>query len=87
MAKFKKGVSGNPSGRRKGSQNVITRELRDKLKQLIDAELENLPQLLDDLEPKDRVELLIKLLRFTIPIPRPINATAGEPLDMEEFQF
>ena len=87
MAKFKKGQSGNPAGRRKGSQNVITRELRDKLKQLIDSELENLPNLLSELEPDKRADLLIKLLRFTIPIPRPIESTVGEPFDMAEMNF
>ena len=83
MAKFTTGESGNPNGRPKGAVNVVTKQLRFKLKNLIDAELENLPGLLDGLEPKDRVELLVKLMAYAMPKVQPICSSANEPLDFE----
>lgn len=62
MSQFKPGQSGNPGGRPPGSQNKLTKHLRASLKNIIDGEIQNLPALLEKLEPKDRVELTIKLM-------------------------
>ena len=54
-------------GRIAGTPNKITKELRKTLKGIIANELERLPQTLDELPGKERLELLIKLLPFCMP--------------------
>lgn len=66
MAKFKPGQSGNKKGRPPGPSEV-TAETRKVFKAIISDELDGLPDILNKLEPKERVELIIKLLPFAIP--------------------
>jgi len=64
MAKFKPGQSGNPKGR---PPSEVTAELRKVFKAIISDELERLPEILNKLDDKERVELVIKLLPFCLP--------------------
>ena len=82
MARFKQGQSGNPAGRPKGDKNAVTKELRAKLKNLIDYELENLPDLLTDMEPKERLDMIIRLMPYAMPKVESVCASAYEPLDL-----
>ena len=83
MGKFKAGKSGNPAGRPAGSKNVLTKTLRSKLKTLIDSELDQLPALLDGLPPEKRLDIIIKLIAYTLPRVNPVSSKAGESLDMD----
>ena len=65
----KKGQTNNPNGRPKGKPNKATKELREALKAIVDKEFKGLPKLLQQLEPKDRTQALIKLLSFILPKP------------------
>ena len=87
MAKFKTGQSGNPNGRPKGSKNAVTRQLREKLKNLIDSELENLPDLLAEMEPQARLDLIVKLLPYALPKVQSISSSAHEPFEMAGVDF
>lgn len=90
MAKFKPGESGNPKGRPAGSVNVVTKDLRNKLKAVIDIELENLPDLLSKLEPRDRIDLLVKLLKYTLPTCTTMSPSYGEPtkpMNLDDFDM
>jgi len=78
---FVKGQSGNPKGKPKGTTSKITKQLRDALKALISDELEQLPTLLSSLEPKERLEMLVKLLPYVVPKVDNVKATAGEEID------
>ena len=51
-------------GRQKGTPNKLTKELRTLLKDIMYDELEELQEVLGALNPKDRVELLIKLMPY-----------------------
>lgn len=53
-------------GRTAGTPNKVSGELRKTLKQIIAAELDTLPATLDGLPPRERLELLIKLLPFCL---------------------
>lgn len=64
---LKKGQTGNKNGRPKGIPNKVTASLREKLKVVLEAELENLPGLLDDLEPDKRLRVFIDLLQYALP--------------------
>jgi hypothetical protein len=54
-------------GRVAGTPNRITIELRKTLKTVVASELESLPGTLAELPPKERLELLVKLLPFCMP--------------------
>ena len=49
-------------GRKKGTPNRITKELREDLKSLVFTEIDNLPNLLNTLEPEKKIEVLFKLM-------------------------
>ena len=68
-------------GRQKGTPNRMTKELRLILKDLLYTEIEALQDRLDALEPKERVELLIKLMPYVLPKTTAVSHTINEPLD------
>jgi hypothetical protein len=68
-------------GRQKGTPNRMTKELRSILKNLVYQEIEIIQDHLDQLSPKERVELLIKLMPFVLPKTTSISHTTNEPLD------
>lgn len=72
-------------GRTKGTPNKITSELRDSLKQIIDGELISLSNRLEQLEPKERIELLIKLLPYILPKVQTVSHREDEPLQWTKF--
>lgn len=72
-------------GRMAGTPNKLTRELRDKLKVLVESELEALPDLLIDLSPKERIEVLVKLAPYVLPKVAEVKAGFGEPIDFGAF--
>ena len=54
-------------GRQQGSTNLLTSTAKEILFSVIDNEIANLPELLKELEPKDRALLLSKLLPYRYP--------------------
>ncbi len=70
-------------GRQAGTPNRLTKELRTILKNILYQELEGLPARFNKLEPKDRLELLIKLLPYTIPKIQDVDYEADEPTNWD----
>ena len=68
-------------GRQKGTPNKLTKELRSILKEVVYNELENIEERLDQLEPKQRLELVVKLMPFVFPKMESASHTINEPLD------
>ena len=68
-------------GRQKGTPNRMTKELRSLLKEIIFEELGDIQEKLDLLEPKERLEILVKLIPFVLPKVNSISHTINEPLD------
>lgn len=56
-----------------------TKQLRSVLKNCIHDEFENLPELLKELKPKERAELLVKLLPYALPKNKTVLSSYGEP--------
>ena len=70
-------------GRQKGTPNKLTKELRSVLKDILYQELEQIQVHLDSLKPKERIELLIKLMPYALPKVTSISHTSNEPLDWD----
>lgn len=64
---IKKGVALNPKGRPKGSKNKLTFETRRLIQSFVSKELETIGERIDLLEPKERLDVLIKLLPYIVP--------------------
>ena len=68
-------------GRKKGTPNRLTRELRTILKDVLYQEMEQLEERLNDLDPEDRMQIILKLMPYVFPKVIDVQSTKGEPLD------
>jgi hypothetical protein len=68
-------------GRQKGTPNRMTKELRSVLKDILFEELEEVQERFKLLEPKERIELLIKLMPYALPKVTSISHITNDPLD------
>jgi hypothetical protein len=64
---FKKGISGNYSGRPNGSQNQSTKKIRDAIIHFLQENFEVIIDDFDNLTPKDRIRLYCDLLQYGLP--------------------
>lgn len=78
---FAKGNAGRP----KGAVNKLTKELRAELKDLVFDEIANLREHLNKLPLAYRAEILLKLVPYVIPKPKPVEAQEGEPWQPDEW--
>lgn len=67
-------------GRQKGTPNALTTAAKEILQQVIDQEIANLPALLESLEPKDRAQLLVKLLPYKYARVEPETFSQAQPV-------
>ena len=61
-------------------EQVLTRTLRETLKEAMQKEIESLPEMLDALTPTERIAAICKLMPFIFPKVETITATDGEPM-------
>lgn len=68
---FKKRQSGNPTGRKKGTPNKTTGELRAMVQEVLNANFSKtkIAKDLNQLSPKSRLRMFFKLLEYTLPKP------------------
>lgn len=72
----------NFGGRPAGSQNKVTKEMRDSLKLIFDNELSLLKDNLETLEPKDRISFLVSILPYML-CKIPTETIVRQPLMFE----
>lgn len=77
---IKKGVVLNPKGRPKGSLNRTTSELKEAIKTILDTELEKVQEHLEQLEPKERLDFMTKLLPYVMPKQSEITGEVKTPI-------
>ena len=65
-------------GRTKGTPNKDTRELRERISDLIDMHFDKLSDDLLSLQPKERIEAMTKLLEYSLPKLQRVEVDAGD---------
>lgn len=68
-------------GRKKGTPNRLTKEVRSVLKDLVFEEISHVKSHLKKLDSRDRIELLIKLLPYVCPKVEKVSHNLDEPID------
>lgn len=73
-------------GRKVGTPNKVTNDLREKFSLLLEDNIDKLQSDLDLLEPKDRIKVLIEVSKFVIPTLKATdtNMKIEQPLFPEE---
>lgn len=64
---FQPGRSGNPNGKPKGAENKVTKEIRGKIALILNNNIDKVQTDLDKLEPKDRLNILLQLVKYVTP--------------------
>jgi hypothetical protein len=63
----------------KTKEQVLTMDLRETLKSIMQSEIEKLPTYLETLEPKEKMNIICKLMPFVFPKVETIHPKEGEP--------
>lgn len=58
---------------------TLTSDLRKTLKAMMQKEIEKLPEYLETIEPKERLNILCKLIPFVLPKVEAVSPDSGEP--------
>lgn len=68
----------------KTKELVFTKSLRETLKNIMQKEIEKLPKTLEALEPKERLNVVCRLMPFVFPKVDSVSATTGEPFQYDD---
>lgn len=64
-------------------EQKTTKEIRTVLKDVINKELLNIETLFEGLPPKERLEIIVKLIPYVLPKIDNVNHSFGEPTSWE----
>jgi len=64
-------------------EKILTNDLRDVLKEVIQKELKQLSEQLKALEPKERLNVVCKLMPYVFPKVETVNLKEGEPFSFD----
>ena len=89
---FKKGQSGNPSGRKKGSKNKTTEQIREAFQALIESSLPDIQKWLQQVaadNPKEALKIVEAYSDFILPKLQRTELSGGgdKPLTKVVFDF
>lgn len=69
----------------KTKEQVLTMGLRETLKTIMQKEIEKLPETLEALDPKERLNVVCKLMPYVFPKVETVHSKEGEPLQFESW--
>ena len=69
----------------KTKEQVLTNNLRETLKTIMQKEIEKLPETLKTLDTKERLNVVCKLMPYVFPKVETVHPTEGEPLQFENW--
>lgn len=69
----------------KTKEQVLTNNLRETLKTIMQKEIEKLPETLKTLDTKERLNVVCKLMPYVFPKVETVHPTEGEPLQFESW--
>lgn len=64
-------------------EQKTTKEIRTVLKSVINKELLNIEKFFEGLPPKERIELVIKLIPYVLPKVENVSYSLGEPIEWD----
>jgi hypothetical protein len=67
------------SGRQKETSNKLAGTVKEMITQLIENEVKHLPGLLNQIQPKEKADLVLKLLPYIIPKIASVDAPKEKP--------
>lgn len=67
----------------KTKEQVLTNSLRETLKAIMQNEIEKLPETLEALEPKERINVVCKLMPYVFPKVEAVHPKEGEPFTFD----
>ena len=67
----------------KTKEQLLTINLRDTLKDILQKEIEKLPEMLEELEPRERLNIVCKLMPFVFPKVDSVHFQNGEPMQLD----
>lgn len=82
----RKGQTGNPKGRPKGVPNRVTTELKTWIQELIDGNRSKFEKDLKELEPKDRLMIIERLMQYVVPKQQSISVEAQIAAEYSELE-
>ena len=85
MAQFEKGRT-KTGGRTRGTKNKTTTDLKEWVFRLLNKNVKQIEQDLQCLDPRDRVVLFEKLLRYILPRQQSVTADVAMKLDEKELE-
>lgn len=74
MARQKNDGKGRIGGRQKGTPNKVTASVKDWVAQVIDKNRRQMERDIKALEPKDRLQMLEKLMQYVVPKQQAVSA-------------
>ena len=69
----------------KTKEQVLTNNLRETLKTIMQKEIERLPETLEALDPKERLNVVCKLMPYVFPKVETVHPKEGEPLQFDNW--
>ena len=81
MARYKPGQSGNPAGKKKGTPNRTTEQLRAAVQAFIEKNFDSIQVEYDQIKkPSEKLNFIVSLLKYILPPPMSIESLSEEQL-------
>lgn len=72
---------------KENTETILTTDLRNRLKELFKKELVKFPLYINQLQPKDKMDYLLKMMPYVLPKVENVNHENGEPGEYEIKMF